>query len=189
MARSAGSFIGRPARSSHRAAKALLGLAPMVLACTAADDGGDTNPFGSTAPTSTITEASTNDASTNEATTTAATATAATATEATTTGTPSDSSSGSPPSTSDGPATDGTGNPGDGQLGGCIGTGAWTSCAMYCEANLDVCVEAGCGGATVVYYKNVGDCTSDQADSSAATPCNDPFAMGGGISFARCCCA
>lgn len=172
-----------------RSLGALLGLVSLIGCTVTNDDGSDTNPFGTTAPTSTATDDGTGPGSDAGTTAGDGSASGTPTTGTPTTGTPDDtSSSGSPPPTSDGPS-DSSGNPGDGQLGDCIGTGAWTSCAMYCQANLDVCVEGGCGGATVVYYKDAGDCSAEQADSSAATPCAEPFAMGGGISFARCCCA
>ncbi|MCA9710440.1 MAG: hypothetical protein KDK70_31660 [Myxococcales bacterium] len=85
-------------------------------------------------------------------------------------------------------ASESSGGPGEGQLGECLGTGAWSSCAQYCEANLEFCVEGGCDGQTVVYYDDFGACTDLMPASGEATPCTEGFAMGGGISFARCCC-
>jgi hypothetical protein len=125
------------------------------------------------------------------------------------TGTPDpsagDSSSGPTPSTSttdpdpstdsgkDSSSGDGTPDPTTGgvdgaALGDCIGTGAWDSCAQYCSARTQACVEGGCDGATVVYYGDVGDCTSRADGQPEADACDADFAMGGGISFARCCC-
>ncbi len=130
------------------------------------NDGASTMDSGTQTPT---TGAPTTDGSTSSAATT----------DTPTTDTP----------TTDTPTTDTSGNPGDGQLGECIGTGAWNNCAQYCSANLDVCVEAGCDGQTVVYYNDVGSCTDMEADGGEAIGCDEDFATGGGISFARCCCA
>jgi hypothetical protein len=160
-----------------------------VAGCTVEGDDGDTNPFGTTAATATV--ASEGAAPTGDPTTAgegSATGTSTTSTTSPTT-TPGDTSStGSSPETSGGPSGDSSGDPGDGQLGGCIGTGAWASCAMYCEANLDACVEGGCDGSTVAYYKDATDCDASQPDGTEATPCDAPLVMDGGISFARCCC-
>jgi hypothetical protein len=164
----------------------------LVLACADVGGGEDTNPFGDgTAATGTDTEASSptsgeaSTAATGEATTEPATTEAPTTAEATT--------SGPPPDTDDATSTPGDsssgGGSGEGELGECIGIGAWESCAQYCEAGLDVCVEAGCGGVTVVYFGDIGDCTAATRGNGAATPCDESFAMGGGASFARCCCA
>lgn len=73
-------------------------------------------------------------------------------------------------------------------LGECLGIGAWETCAQWCGANDQSCVEAGCDGATVVYYDDVGACTSMRAAEGDAAACDAGFAMGGGVSFARCCC-
>ena len=169
------------------------GLFMLLVGCTVEGDNGDTNPFGTDAATGAATSTATGEGSGSDPSATGAgSATGPSSTTSTsttsTTSPPGDTSTSSPPGTSDGPPRDSSGSPGDGQLGGCIGTGAWTSCAMYCEANLDVCVQGGCGGATVVYYKDATDCEAQQVDSTEATPCDQPFAMGGGISFARCCC-
>lgn len=79
--------------------------------------------------------------------------------------------------------------PGGGELGECLGTGAWQSCAQWCSANDAACVEGGCDGATVVYYGDVDTCTSMGVGNGDAQACDADFQMGGGISFARCCCA
>lgn len=79
--------------------------------------------------------------------------------------------------------------PGGGELGECLGTGAWQSCAQWCSANDAACVEAGCDGSTVVYYGDVDTCTSMGVGNGDAQACDAAFQMGGGISFARCCCA
>jgi hypothetical protein len=94
-----------------------------------------------------------------------------------------------PPGTDDATSAPGDTSGGNGgTLGQCLGIGAWQSCAQACEAVTDTCVEAGCDGATVVYYPDVGACTALRDGSGAATPCGETFAMGGGVSFARCCC-
>lgn len=99
------------------------------------------------------------------------------------------STTGAPPQTT-GPSDTGTtgAGPGEGQLGECIGVGAWSSCAQYCEAVLEQCVPGGCDGVTVAYYGDVGACTAMRADGGEASACGEGFTMGGGISFARCCC-
>ena len=73
-------------------------------------------------------------------------------------------------------------------LGECVGLGAWTSCDMYCAAILEVCVESGCDGSTVVYYDDVNVCTAMTNGSGSAQSCSDGFDMSGQNSFARCCC-
>lgn len=164
-------------------------VATLVLGCADVGTGDDTNPFGdgttaasgqgTVAPDPTGGEASTATAGeTAEATTAEATTTA----EA--------STSGPPPGTDDATTAPGdtSGGTGAGELGECVGIGAWTSCAQYCEAVLDVCVEGGCGGSTVVYYGDVNDCTAMAAGSGEATACDAAFMGGGGASFARCCC-
>lgn len=166
-------------------------VATLVLGCADVGTGEDTNPFGDgTAATGTDTstpsptggDAST--AGTGEATTEPTTTEAPTSAEA--------STSGPPPATDDATSTPGDssssgGGSGAGELGECIGIGAWESCAQYCEAILDVCVEGGCDGATVVYYGDVAACNAMRGNGEAA-PCDEGFAMGGGASFARCCC-
>lgn len=175
--------------------RALIGSSSLLLLVGCGDvdvdDGG--NPFASatdgtagTAPvaTSAATEAEgTSAPATSEATGESGPSTAPGSEGTTTT---------EPPSTTgdeSGQPGESSGNPGDGGLGECVGTGAWESCAQYCSAVLDTCVEAGCGGATVHYYNDVGACTAMETDSTSAQPCDEPFQMGGGISFARCCCA
>jgi hypothetical protein len=168
----------------------------LVLGCADVGGGEDTNPFGDgTAATSTATGNATQAASDGEASTAGSgDATGTPTTDATTTDPPTTadaSSSGPPPGTDDATTapSDTSGGPtGPGELGECIGIGAWESCAQYCEAVLEACVEAGCDGATVLYYPDVGACTAMRDASSAATPCDQDFAMGGGASFARCCC-
>jgi hypothetical protein len=167
----------------------------LVLGCADVGGGEDTNPFGDgTAATSTATGEATGAASDGEASTAGTPTTGTPTTDATTTDPPTTadaSSSGPPPDTDDATTapSDTSGGPtGNGELGECIGIGAWESCAQYCEAVLEVCVEAGCDGATVLYYPDVGACTAMRDASSAATPCDQGFAMGGGASFARCCC-
>jgi hypothetical protein len=168
-------------------------VAMLVLACADVGTGEDTNPFGDgTAATGTDTGAS---SPTSGEASTAGTgeATAMPTTEPATTEAPTTaeaSTSGPPPDTDDATSTPGDssdGGSGEGELGDCIGIGAWESCAQYCEANLDVCVEAGCGGVTVVYYGDIEACTAMRGNGEA-TPCDEGFAMGGGASFARCCC-
>jgi hypothetical protein len=163
-------------------------VAMLVLGCADVDVGEDTNPFGdgtaatgmgeATSPAGS--EAST--AATGMPTTDAPTTGAPTTTEA--------STSGPPPGTDDATSAPGdtsSGGSGEGELGECVGIGAWESCAQYCEAVLEVCVEGGCGGATVVYYGDVAACNAMRGNGEA-TPCDEGFAMGGGASFARCCC-
>lgn len=168
-------------------------FATLVLGCADVGGGEDTNPFGDgTAATGT-------GEATSPAGSEASTAATGDATGVPTTGAPTTeapttaeaSTSGPPPGTDDATSTPGDtssgGGSGEGELGECIGIGAWESCAQYCEANLDVCVEGGCGGATVVYYGDVADCNAMRG-SGEATPCDEGFGMGGGASFARCCC-
>lgn len=107
----------------------------------------------------------------------------------------SDGATTEPPIGSSGEGSSGEGSedtgapPGGGELGECLGTGAWQSCAQWCSANDAACVEGGCDGATVVYYGDVDTCTSMGVGNGDAQACDADFQMGGGISFARCCCA
>jgi hypothetical protein len=163
-------------------------VAMLVLGCADVETGEDTNPFGDgTAATGTATGQATSPTSDDASTATMPTSGMPT-TDAPTTA--EASSSGPPPGTDDATSTpgDSSGGPGQGELGECIGIGAWESCAQYCEAVLDVCVEAGCDGATVVYYGDVADCTAMADGNGEATGCDEGFGMGGGASFARCCC-
>lgn len=168
-------------------------VAMLVLGCADVGTGDDTNPFGdgttaasgqaTVEPDPTGGEGST--AGSAEATGTVTTGTPTT--DAPTTG--EASTSGPPPGTSEETTAPGdSGGTGAGELGECVGIGAWESCAQYCEAVLDVCVEGGCNGATVVYYGDVADCTAMQGGSSEAAACDATFPGGGGASFARCCC-
>lgn len=74
------------------------------------------------------------------------------------------------------------------ELAECFGLGVWGSCAQYCEAGKAECVEAGCDGATVVYYGDVDDCVAMSSGGGANQSCDAPFQQGGGASFGRCCC-
>ena len=165
-------------------------VATLVLGCADVGTGDDTNPFGdgtvgtgtgTGAPSPTGGDAST--AGTAEATTEPATTEAPTTAET--------STSGPPPATDDATSTPGDsssgGGPGAGELRECIGIGAWETCAQYCEAILEVCVEGGCDDATVVYYGDVEACNAMRGNGEAM-PCDEGFAGGGGASFARCCC-
>lgn len=172
-------------------------VAMLVLGCADVGGGEDTNPFGDgTAATSTAGPGdATQTASEGEASTAGSgDATGTTATDTPTTDAPTTadaSSSGPPPGTDDATTapSDTSGGPtGNGEISECIGIGAWESCAQYCEAVLEACVEGGCDGATVLYYPDVGACTAMRDANAEATPCNEEFAMGGGASFARCCC-
>jgi hypothetical protein len=73
-------------------------------------------------------------------------------------------------------------------LGECFGVGVWESCDQFCEANSAVCVEGGCGGATVVYYGDAMACIDMDSNGEAAQSCADGFEQGGAVSFGRCCC-
>jgi hypothetical protein len=166
----------------------------LVLACADVGGGEDTNPFGDgTMGTGTGTSAS-NPTSDEASTAGTGGATAMPTTESATTDAPTTaeaSTSGPPPDTDDATSTPGDtssdGGSGEGELGECLGIGAWESCAQYCEAILDVCIEGGCGGATVVYYGDVASCNAMRGEGEA-TPCDEGFSMGGGVSFVRCCC-
>jgi hypothetical protein len=171
----------------------VLFLAMLVLGCADVDAGEDTNPFGDVTA-ATGTGQATSPASDGESTvggsggTTGMPTTEAPTTEAPTTA--EASTSGPSSATDDATSTPGdtSGGPGEGELGECIGLGAWETCAQYCEAVLEVCVEGGCDGATVVYYDDVAACTAMRSSGSEATPCDGAFMMGGGVSFGRCCC-
>lgn len=74
-------------------------------------------------------------------------------------------------------------------LGECFGIDIWASCDQFCEANDAVCVQGGCGGATVVYYGDANACIDMSSNGEAALPCDGAFdTQGGGVSFGRCCC-
>jgi hypothetical protein len=74
-------------------------------------------------------------------------------------------------------------------LGECFGIGIWESCDQFCEANDAVCVEGGCGGATVVLYGDANACIDMRSNGDADQPCDAGFdQQGGGVSFGRCCC-
>jgi hypothetical protein len=74
-------------------------------------------------------------------------------------------------------------------LGECFGIGIWESCDQFCEANDAVCVEGGCGGATVVLYGDAMACIDMRSNGDADQPCDAGFdQQGGGVSFGRCCC-
>lgn len=170
-------------------------LAMLVLGCADVGGGEDTNPFGDgTAGTGIATGEATRAATSGEASTAGSgdvTGTSATDATGTDDAPPADTSSSGPTGTDDATTAPGdtSGGPtGSGELGECIGIGAWESCAQYCEAVLEACVEAGCDGATVHYYPDVGACTAMRDASAQGTPCDEGFAMGGGASFARCCC-
>jgi hypothetical protein len=89
-------------------------------------------------------------------------------------------------------ASTSTGAPCEGEscpaLAECFGLGVWQSCNEYCTALKATCVEAGCGGATVVYYNDVDDCVAMAASGESPQACDDGFDQGGGLSFGRCCC-
>lgn len=74
-------------------------------------------------------------------------------------------------------------------LGECFGIDIWVSCDQFCEANDAVCVEGGCGGATVLYYGDAMACIDMRSNGEEASACDAGFAtQGGGVSFGRCCC-
>lgn len=174
-------------------APCVLLVAMLVLGCADVGGGEDTNPFGdgttgagtgmgpASSPTSGDTTGGSGGATGTP--TTEGPTTDAPTTDAPTTTEP-------PPGTDDATSTPGdtSGGPGQGALGECVGIGAWESCAQYCEAVTDTCVEAGCDGATVIYYPDVGACTAMRDGNADPMPCAETFAMGGGASFARCCC-
>jgi hypothetical protein len=164
-------------------------IGPWVLVgCADVGGGDDTNPFGEGTAGVSATAGAT--AATGEDDDTASTG-AETSTGTPTTGTPTTgegTSSGEGPGESTSSPGDSSGGGGGGALGECIGLGAWETCAQYCEAVTEVCVEAGCDGSTVVYYGDVAACTAMRPGDGAATPCDEGFAMGGGASFGRCCC-
>ncbi len=168
-------------------------LATLLLGCADVGTGDDTNPFGdgttgtgagtAETPATSDTNTTGSDDASGGATTTSPTTDGPTTAEA--------SSSGPPPGTDDATTAPGdttNGGSGEGELGECIGLGVWESCAQYCEAVMEVCAESGCDGATLVYYDDVAACEEMQGSNGQATPCGEPFAMGGGVSFARCCC-
>lgn len=168
------------------------GLLALALGCGNKEVSDSGNPFGTTSGTGS-TAPGTGEAGSSEA----GSMGSASETSEPTTGSPTgegstSSASNTNGSTSDDPTTgmpgDSTGPVGAGQLGECVGTDAWASCAQYCEAILEQCVPGGCDGMTVVYYNDVGACQAMEADGGDASACADPFAGGGGISFARCCC-
>lgn len=166
----------------------------LLLGCADVGTGEDTNPFGDgTAATGMATGQATSMASEGDGTAGSGGSTAMPTTDAPTTDAPTSaeaSSSGPSSATDDATSTPGDTSGGTGEvgLGECIGLGAWESCAQYCEAVLEVCVEAGCDGSTVVYYGDVAECTDMQGGNGEATPCDEAFGMGGGVSFGRCCC-
>jgi hypothetical protein len=168
-------------------------VAVLVLGCADVGTGDDTNPFGDGTTAASGQETVGPEPTSDEGTTAAsgeATGTVTTGTPTTDAPTTEASTSGPPTGTSDAttaPGDTSDGGTGAGELGECIGIGAWQSCAQYCEAVLDVCVEGGCDGATVVYYGDVGDCQAMQG-SGEATACDTAFPGGGSASFARCCC-
>jgi len=168
-------------------------VAMLVLGCTDVGGGEDTNPFGDGTAASGTGTGEPNPPTGGEASTAAsgeATAEPTTATPTTDAPTTDAPTTGPPPGTDDATTApeDTSGGSGEVELGECIGIGAWESCAQYCEAVLEVCVEAGCDGATVVYYGDVASCNAMQGNGGEATACDEGFAMGGGASFARCCC-
>ena len=74
-------------------------------------------------------------------------------------------------------------------LAECFGIGIWESCAQYCEALEATCVEAGCDGATVVYYGDANACIAMRSNGESDQACDAAFdEQGGGVSFGRCCC-
>jgi hypothetical protein len=74
-------------------------------------------------------------------------------------------------------------------LGECFGIGVWDSCDQFCAANDAVCVDAGCGGATVVFYGDAEACVDMRSNGDSDQSCADGFELqGGGVSFGRCCC-
>lgn len=171
-------------------------LAALSCACAAEDNvdcpglgcPGDTGTAtaatttGTTASTTTMsaTSAATADASTGtetSATSSAATSVTTTAAEETTTTTGGESSTGTPCEGADCPA-----------LAECFGLGVWQSCTQYCAALDADCVEAGCDGATVVYYGDVDACVAMRSDGESDQACDAEFMQGGGVSFGRCCC-
>lgn len=163
----------------------LLGGVMVLDGCADVGGGEDTNPFGEgTAAPITGTGEAASSASGDGSTTGGA----GSSTSTPTSGSGDGMSSGEGPGESTSAPSDTSGGAGEGTLGECIGLGAWESCAQYCEAVTEVCVAAGCDGATVVYYDDVAACIAMRGSNDEATPCNESFAMGGGVSFARCCC-
>jgi hypothetical protein len=160
-----------------------------ITACTDDESSESLTSFGSMTSAGTGTSAASETASASDTSTSPGTSsTSGTATDpATDAGT---SSAGPTSDTTQGETTGdpATGSTGDAELGECIGLGAWTSCTMYCEAILEACVPDGCGGSTVVYYGDIGDCTGQVDGGGSSQACGDAFQTGGGNSFARCCC-
>jgi hypothetical protein len=72
----------------------------------------------------------------------------------------------------------------------CVEPADATTCADYCVAQGETCVEDGCGTATYVLYSDTQACTDFTASVAQGTPCAAPinFALAPGYGFARCCC-
>ena len=157
------------------------GSASDTTSASASDAG--TGMTGST--DSTVSSAS--DSGSSATTDASATSPGTSTTDPTTSAGPTSSSTGGDPTTDGTGGSDG-GSAGGADLGDCVGLGAWTSCTMYCEAILEACTPDGCGGSTVVYYGDIDDCTGQVDGSGSSQGCSESFQMGGGNSFARCCC-
>ena len=174
---------------------AILGVFALSLSACGEENGGDDGLTGfgpgttgatSDAPTSAAGSGTSGADSSPGVSTTAADGEGSTAADD---GPASDDASTEPPAgSSDGPSESTGPPPGGGALGECLGTGAWQTCAQWCSANDSACVEGGCDGSTVVYYGDVDACTAMGQGQGDAQACDADFQMGGGISFARCCC-
>lgn len=158
---------------------------PGVACPTGADTAGSTSGDVTTA---TATASGTTTATSSTSTTTSSTTAGATTDTATTTGADAGTTSAGTTDPDPGSTTAACEGQSCPALDECFGLGVWQSCAQFCNAGSDSCVEGGCDGATVAYYDDVNACVNRQPSSTAATACDAPFMMGGGVSFGRCCC-